>query len=328
MNKFERDITYQGNTRMVGGVQTMRDADFGILFERNSHLEVVKEFLGIKAEDIDKYEDHQVLHYTVPSGAIVAMTEVHGPAFAASGVERFIRSGVSHVSRVGTCGALDEKIKPWDIVVNDASIIDEGTSMKYKEKKRRFVKSILDELICPLGFINHIYEKLPKVIKSLLRFLDKDPYGHFTSFSAPLMDEILIKAIEIRLKGSDTRLHKAMNYTGCARYLQNKEVISRIMKDMPIKTIDMETSSILSSSAFHGISASIINIRIDSPMSDEYKKSQVASIKSTFYGIPNHELYSEIIPNRIKLCTEAILSVFSEISVEEGYPLLVSSEKK
>ena len=97
---------------------------------------------------------------------------------------------------------------------------------------------------------------------------------------------------------------------------------------MPIKTIDMETSSILSSSAFHGISASIINIRIDSPMSDEYKKSQVASIKSTFYGIPNHELYSEIIPNRIKLCTEAILSVFSEISVEEGYPLLVSSEKK
>lgn len=326
MNKIERDVAYQGDKRLVGGVLTKRDADFGILFERNSHLEIVKKFLSINSENIDQYEDHQVLHYTLPNGAIVAMTEEHGAAFAASAVEKFIRAGVSHVIRIGTCGALDEKIKPWDIAVNYASIIDESTSMKYKDKKRNFVKSLLDELICPIGFLNHIYEKLPKAIRFLLKLVNKNPYEYFTSFSDAIMDEILMKAMKTRLKGSDIKLHRVMNYTGSARYLQNKDILSRIMRDVPIKTIDMETSSILSSSAFHNVSASIINIRIDSPMSDE--KDKKTSLKSTLYGISNHNLYNEIIPDRIKLCTEAVLSVFGEISRNENYPLLVNFEKK
>ncbi len=326
MNSLERSIVYQGSVRLVGGVVTKRDADFGILFERNHYLAIARSFLSIKPEDIDDYEgwDRKVLHYQLPTGAIVAMTAVQGAAFAASGVERFIRAGVSHIVRVGTCGSLCEEIKPWDIIINDSALIDESTSLKYIEEKRSFSKAILDEMICPMGFLNHTYEKLPELMKRFIRTLNRTPYRYFTAFSDHALDTMLMKEIkDLLIVNPDTCLHKAMNYTISARYLENKETISRIIKDMPIKTIDMETSSILSCSAFHGIPSSIINIAIDSP-TKENNVNQQSTLKSTYHGIPNHSLYSEIIPERIKLCTQAVLSIFKEISQKKDYSLLAA----
>lgn len=329
MNNLERNIIYQGETRLVGGVVTKRDADFGILFERNHYLDIARKFLSIKPDDIDDYEgwDRKVLHYQLSSGAIVAMTAVQGAAFAASGVERFIRAGASHIVRIGSCGSLCQEISPWDIIVNDSAFIDESTSLKYIEKKRGFYKSILDELICPTGFLNHIYEKLPVLMKYLIRNLNKKPYNHFIVFSDRNMDAMLMKEINsFLMSDSITQLHQVMNYTISARYLENKGIISRLKKDVPIKTIDMETSSILSCSAFHGIPSSIINIAIDSPTKESHE-SEKNSLKSAYYGIPNHRLYSEIIPRRIELCTQAVLNVFEKISQKNNYPLLITHQK-
>lgn len=328
MNNFKRSIVYQGKTRLVDGVVIKRDADFGILFERNHYLDIARKFLSIKPDSIDDYEgwDRKVLHHQLSNGAVIAMTAVQGAAFAASGVERFVRAGISHIVRIGSCGSLCKEINPWDIIINDSAIIDESTSLKYKETKRNFYKTILDELVYPAGILNHIYEKAPILIKGMIRKLNRNPYHYFTVFSDKAMDIALTKEINSLLKtDSDTRLHKAMNYTISARYLENKDTISRIIKDIPIKTIDMETSSILSCSAFHGIPSSIINIAIDSPTKENNKNKQ-GSLKSTYYGIPNHSLYSEIMPGKIELCIQAVINIFEEISQEKGYPLLIEHE--
>ena len=102
MNKFKRDITYQGNIRLVGDVPIERDADFAILYERDNYLEIVKKFLNLEAKDIEQHEDHKLLHYTLPNRARVVMADAQGAAFSASAVEKFIRAGISHVVRVGT----------------------------------------------------------------------------------------------------------------------------------------------------------------------------------------------------------------------------------
>jgi purine-nucleoside phosphorylase len=328
MNKFERDITYQGDMRLVGGVVTKRDADFGILFERDNYLNIVKKLLHIQSEDIDQYEDHQVLDCTLSNGSVVALKAEHSAAFSASEVEKFIRSGVSHIIRIGTCGALDEKIKPWDIILNYASLIDESTSMKYKEQNRTFFKSILDELICPLGILNHTYEILPKFIQTLLNLFNKNPYQHFTVSSDIYLDSILYSELKLQLKKSNTQLHRAINYTGSARYRQNKKLVSKILKDIPVKTIDMETSAILSTAAFHKIPASIINIRTDNPMSEQYGKCKKMGLKTTLHGIPDHKLYNDVIPDKIKLCTKAVMNTFSKISNDENYPKLINYNKR
>ena len=113
------------------------------------------------------------------------------------------------------------------------------------EKEKSMFKSILDELMCPIGIFNHKYKTFPSILKRIIAFFNKEPYKNFMSSSDACLDEMLAKEIQKNLNGLDIRLHKGINYTTSARYRQSKEIISDLIKELSIKSIDMETSAIL-----------------------------------------------------------------------------------
>jgi len=157
MNNLKRQITYQSNQRMVNGIPVNRDADFGIIFEKNSHLNLAKKILKIKNKDVDFYVawDKEVIYITLDTGAVVAMTYAQGPAYAASAVERLVRTGVSHILRIGTCGSLDENISPWTVMISNAAIRDEATTDAYLPKE---FPSFAD-----MDFTSHLFKSFLKV---------------------------------------------------------------------------------------------------------------------------------------------------------------------
>lgn len=137
MNNLKRTITLQNGKRLVNGIPINRDVDFGIIFEKNSHLQLAKENLQIPPKDVEFYPgwDRDAIHCTLGNGAVVGMTHAQGPAFAASAVERLVRSGASHIVRIGTCGSLSPEVPTWSVVLASAAIRSEGTTDAYIAKE-------------------------------------------------------------------------------------------------------------------------------------------------------------------------------------------------
>ncbi len=122
MNKLDRNIVCQNGVRLVNGIPVDHDADVGIIFEKNSFLDIARIVLEIQNTDFYEGWDRDVLLHQLNSGALMAMTYAQSPSFAASAVERLIRTGVSHVLRIGTCGSLDSKINLWDLGIATGAI--------------------------------------------------------------------------------------------------------------------------------------------------------------------------------------------------------------
>lgn len=136
MSERERRIEHQGLQRLVNGIPVNRDADFGVVFEKNSHLHQALTLLRVAPEDIDFYAgwDRHVGHCRLATGKVLAMTFAQGPAYAASAVERFARTGVTRLLRIGTCGAIRPDISSWDPIISIAAVRDETTTDAYLSK--------------------------------------------------------------------------------------------------------------------------------------------------------------------------------------------------
>jgi len=61
---------------------------------------------------------------------LVASTGIGGPSTAIV-VEELWQLSISQIIRVGTCGSLQRRVRPGDIVVSCGSVRDDGTSLQY-----------------------------------------------------------------------------------------------------------------------------------------------------------------------------------------------------
>lgn len=133
MRTSKREIIIEDGTRYVDGMPVHRDADFGVLVEKRGMLDAITQHYDLDRDASDHYVawDREHVHFQLPSGAVVTATNAQGPAYAATGVERLIRHGVSHIVLIGTCGSIVESIAKWSHAIIERAIIDEGTSRRY-----------------------------------------------------------------------------------------------------------------------------------------------------------------------------------------------------
>lgn len=94
-----------------------------------------------RCEKIAKYFDDSVFvtsnrEYTVYTGTLdgvkvsAVSTGIGGPS-AAICMEELVNIGAKHFIRVGTCGGIDKKVCPGDLVIAMSAVRQEGTSYEY-----------------------------------------------------------------------------------------------------------------------------------------------------------------------------------------------------
>ncbi len=84
-----------------------------------------------KAKLLSSHREYTSYGGYVGSEYVVAMsTGIGGPA-AAIAVEELARLGVEVMVRVGTCGAIDRRVKVGSLLIADASVRMDGTSAQY-----------------------------------------------------------------------------------------------------------------------------------------------------------------------------------------------------
>ncbi|MBU0471789.1 MAG: hypothetical protein KKF65_04130 [Nanoarchaeota archaeon] len=92
-NSRKRNISLIEGIRYVDGIPINRDSNFGILMEKRGYLNIIKNlFPDIESESYEVW-DREHLYHTLDTGAVITITSVQGPSYAATGVERLVRSG-------------------------------------------------------------------------------------------------------------------------------------------------------------------------------------------------------------------------------------------
>lgn len=122
--------------KRIGGLLIDRKADFGIMLEKYWALglleNLLKDISGVHnvARIFNLGWGRDILYFSVHGVSYIALN-CEGGSSAASGVERLARTGVKSIVRVGSCGALQSKIKLGTVIVTMAAIRDDGVSEKY-----------------------------------------------------------------------------------------------------------------------------------------------------------------------------------------------------
>lgn len=116
------------------GINIERETDAGIILEKRHWLDIVK---GQEPQFVSHFysaADEEVVHVN-KNHLDIAFVGAKGSSFAANMTERLRVSGANPIVRIGTCGALNERVKLWEPVLTTACYRDEGTSYHYLDPR-------------------------------------------------------------------------------------------------------------------------------------------------------------------------------------------------
>lgn len=304
MHTLKRSIRFIGKRRIVDGIEVPWDADVGILLERRSYLEIIKNYLDIRDEDLIVYSqigwDRDIFRYKLSNGAVVVFTHAGGPAYAASGVERLVRTGVSHVVRIGSCGSLDAlKLPKWNLLIaNDALAHESVTAFNGGDVVTGYNLS--------LGKVG-----LSKRVVSSSVDLSNLVFSSFAK-SKEVGDKVVMSRI----------------YTNSTRYLEDVNLMKSLKEHVGVVGVDMETSAIYSVASFHKIEATSISIAMDEPVDENKLLHAKSELNSIFHGSTDYNIYEKTVPKLLKNIVDVVLSVFLVITSNSDYKLLVDTRGK
>lgn len=112
------------------GIEIERDTNVGVLLEKRHWLEIIKELEPAHQTIFYPTADEEIVHI-VRDDIDISFLSAKGSSFTANMAERLRVTGANPILRVGTCGALTDKIELWKPIVTTACYRDEGTSRHY-----------------------------------------------------------------------------------------------------------------------------------------------------------------------------------------------------
>lgn len=113
-----------------------RDADFGIILEKNYTLQIAYEYLLHDPDTnnlmkvLNPIWGEEILYFDFKGKHVVAVS-AKGAPIAVNAVERIRRTGGKVIVLIGTCGSTNESIIDGTIVLANAAVRDEGVSKGY-----------------------------------------------------------------------------------------------------------------------------------------------------------------------------------------------------
>lgn len=111
--------------------KNLQGAVIAVLPGDPGRVEPLAESLGESAEFIASHREYTSWLARVDGASVlVCSTGMGGPSVAIC-LEELARMGITHVIRVGTTGAMQEKINLGEVIINKASVRLDGTSSHY-----------------------------------------------------------------------------------------------------------------------------------------------------------------------------------------------------
>ncbi len=162
-------------------------AKYAIIPGDPGRVEKIAAFLDNAKQVGNNREYNSYLGYLDGEKVLVVSTGIGGPSCAIC-VEELAKIGVDTFIRVGTCGGMQPKVKPGDVVISTGAIRQDGTSREYMPIEFPavadfHVTSALYAAAQNLGYDNHI-----GVVQAKDSF-----YGQHSPESMPTAPELLAK---------------------------------------------------------------------------------------------------------------------------------------
>ncbi len=162
-------------------------AKYAIIPGDPGRVEKIAAFLDDAKQVGNNREYNSYLGYLDGEKVLVVSTGIGGPSCAIC-VEELAKIGVDTFIRVGTCGGMQPKVKPGDVVISTGAIRQDGTSREYMPIEFPavadfHVTSALYAAAQNLGYDNHI-----GVVQAKDSF-----YGQHSPESMPTAPELLAK---------------------------------------------------------------------------------------------------------------------------------------
>lgn len=162
-------------------------AKYAIIPGDPGRVEKIAAFLDNAKQVGNNREYNSYLGYLDGEKVLVVSTGIGGPSCAIC-VEELAKIGVDTFIRVGTCGGMQPKVKPGDVVISTGAIRQDGTSREYMPIEFPavadfHVTSALYKAAQDLGYDNHI-----GVVQAKDSF-----YGQHSPESMPTAPELLAK---------------------------------------------------------------------------------------------------------------------------------------
>ncbi len=162
-------------------------AKYAIIPGDPGRVEKIAAFLDDAKQVGNNREYNSYLGYLDGEKVLVVSTGIGGPSCAIC-VEELAKIGVDTFIRVGTCGGMQPKVAPGDVVISTGAIRQDGTSREYMPIEFPavadfHVTSALYQAAQKLGYPNHI-----GVVQAKDSF-----YGQHSPESMPIAPELLAK---------------------------------------------------------------------------------------------------------------------------------------
>lgn len=116
------------------GIDDSHKAKYAILPGDPGRVEKIAEFLE-EPKKIGQNREYTTYVGKLDGENILVMSTGMGGPSTAIGVEELFMTGVRNFIRIGTCGGMNEKVKPGDLIIPTGSIRLEGTSDEYVPKE-------------------------------------------------------------------------------------------------------------------------------------------------------------------------------------------------
>lgn len=140
-------------TEMPAPPLSEKQYGFGIIVESWRLLEAMQVCGDLELRRISNWKlDSDYFEFEASSLCIGAIMVAQGAAMVADAAERLVSSGAKNIVRLGTAGALSEKISVGDIAISLAATKDEGVS-------RHYLPSTVPA-VCSFSLVNELYNHL------------------------------------------------------------------------------------------------------------------------------------------------------------------------
>lgn len=116
------------------GIDDSHNAKYAILPGDPGRVEKIAKFLE-EPKKIGQNREYTTYIGKLDGENILVMSTGMGGPSTAIGVEELFMTGVRNFIRIGTCGGMNEKVKPGDLIIPTGSIRLEGTSDEYVPKE-------------------------------------------------------------------------------------------------------------------------------------------------------------------------------------------------
>ncbi len=195
-----------------------------------ARVEAVAAFLtDIREEAFSR--EYKSITGTYKGTRILAISTGMGGASTAICVEELADLGFTDLIRIGSCGALQGRLAPGQLVLCDRAVCDDGTSQTYLGTLR-YAADALNEDITPASPIRFAYGD-----RTLLDACTHAAQSHGFSYAV-----------------GPTRCHDAL-------YLRRKPQLDEFYSAQGIYASDMETAALFAVGAARGVrTASILNV--------------------------------------------------------------------